>query len=164
MSSYKIYRSRSACIFMVILLYILPLCKMDVCCDRCNIYLFSLVVLPPFRFKGPTRIVRLLIWLIKFKLYSIKIIPLETKRSKVFNDIFFVIYTLYYVVQISNLGIRIGPLNQNQGSNLFCYFSLHVLEKNIQVTSLIFVADVLPIYFCYLGISTIGEVRFEWAQ
>jgi hypothetical protein len=30
---------------MVILLYILPLYKMDVCCDRCDIYLLSLVVI-----------------------------------------------------------------------------------------------------------------------
>jgi hypothetical protein len=70
---------------MVILLYILSLYKMDVCCDRCDICLFSLVVI-----------------------------------------------------------------------DLFCIFSLHVLEKNIQVMSLIFVADILPIYFCYLGIPAVG--------
>jgi hypothetical protein len=56
------------------------------------------------------------IWLIKYKLYNTKIIPLETRICKVSNNILFVIYTLYYVVQINNLELRVGPLNRNGGS------------------------------------------------
>jgi hypothetical protein len=76
-----------------------------------------LFVLPLFRFKGPTRISRLSIRVIKYKLYNIKIISLETRRSKVSNDTIFIIYTLYYIVQIDNLELRVGPLNRNGGSN-----------------------------------------------
>jgi hypothetical protein len=63
-------------------------------------------------------ILRLSIRLIKYKLYNTKIISLKTRRFKVSNDIIFVIYILYYVVQISNLEIRAGPLNRNEGSML----------------------------------------------
>jgi hypothetical protein len=73
-------------------------------------------VLPPFQFKGSIRIPRLSIRLIKYKLYNTKIISLKTRRSKVSNDIIFVIYILYYVVQIDNLEIRADPLNRNGGT------------------------------------------------
>jgi hypothetical protein len=83
-----------------------------------NVGKLATSLLPPFRIKGPTRISRLLIWLTKYKLYNTKIIPSETRKSKVSNDIFFIIYTLYYVVQINNLELRVGPLNRNGGSNM----------------------------------------------
>jgi hypothetical protein len=41
-----------------------------------------------------------------------KITSLKSRTSKFSNDICFVIYTLYYVGQIYNLGIRAGPINR----------------------------------------------------
>jgi hypothetical protein len=40
------------------------------------------------------------------------IFPLQSRTSKVFNNIFFIIYILYYIDQISNLEIHVEPINE----------------------------------------------------
>jgi hypothetical protein len=46
----------------------------------------------------------------------------------------FIIYTLYYVVQINNLEIRVGPLNRNGGSN---FISISIYYSLCQLLSLV---------------------------
>ena len=74
------------------------------------------MLLPLFGIIGPTRIPRLLIWLIKNKLYSTKIIPLENIASKVFNGIIFMLFYLYFIGQIDGYWNFI--VNENIGSDL----------------------------------------------
>jgi hypothetical protein len=33
------------------------------------------------------------------------------------NDIIFMLYNLYFISQVDNLGIHVGPLNQNEGNS-----------------------------------------------
>jgi hypothetical protein len=49
--------------------------------------------------------------------YITKNISLETLDLLVSNGIIiFMLYNLYFIGQIDNLGIRVGPLNRNGGS------------------------------------------------
>jgi hypothetical protein len=45
-----------------------------------------------------------------------KIISLESTIYKLSNDIYFVIYILYYYCQIYDLEIRASPMNRDEGS------------------------------------------------
>jgi hypothetical protein len=49
-----------------------------------------------------------------------KNISLETLDLLVSNGIIFVLHNLYYIGQIDNLGIHIGPLNRDKGSIYIC--------------------------------------------
>jgi hypothetical protein len=48
-----------------------------------------------------------------------KKISLETLNLLVSNGIIFVLYNLYFISQIDNLEIRVGPLNRNGGSIIY---------------------------------------------
>ena len=50
-------------------------------------------------------------------MYNIKNIPLGNVASKVSNGIFFVLYNLYYVGQIDDLGTDAGSTHPTGGSN-----------------------------------------------
>jgi hypothetical protein len=49
-----------------------------------------------------------------------KKISLETLNLLVSNGIIFVLYNLYFISQIDNLGIHVGPLNRNGGTSCSC--------------------------------------------
>jgi hypothetical protein len=42
---------------------------------------------------------------------------LENILSKVFNDIYFIVYVLYYIDQNNDLGIHVKPIHQDGVSN-----------------------------------------------
>jgi hypothetical protein len=53
-------------------------------------------------------------------LYNIKIISLESRTSKLSNDIYFVIHMLHYHRQIYDLGTRLSLVNWDGGSIMGC--------------------------------------------
>jgi hypothetical protein len=58
-----------------------------------------------------------------------KIITLESTMFEVSNDIYFIVYNLYYVDQNDDLGIRARPINWDGGSIFYvcvCFNKLFV--------------------------------------
>jgi hypothetical protein len=51
-----------------------------------------------------------------------KIISLESTTFKVSDDIYFIVYNLYYVGQNDDLETRTGPIHQDEGSNILIYY------------------------------------------
>jgi hypothetical protein len=57
---------------------------------------------------------------------------------ELFNDIYFVVYKLYYIGQNNNLGIRVSLKNWDRGSKLHASFKtyLHILFFFIHIINI----------------------------